>query len=100
MRATFSGAMPMPLSATSTLTVSRSEAAVRSVMRPPSGMASRAFEQQVGEDLLELAGVAVDGRQVVGVLARDLDAALAQLRLQQLQRVVEDAVRDSRRRTR
>src|ERR1043165_6166130 len=53
--------------------------AQRDVAAAGDGVAG--VQEKVGEDLLELAGVAVDARQIFRVLAAQLDAAVAELRL-------------------
>jgi hypothetical protein len=54
-------------------------------------------EDQVHQHLLQLGRVAGRERQAVGVVTHDLDLGVAQLRLEQLDRVVKDAVQINRR---
>src|SRR6266404_3520165 len=49
-------------------------------------------EDQVGKYLLQLNGVAMNLREVLCIIAHDLDIAAPQLRLEQLQRVVQHTV--------
>ena len=49
-------------------------------------------QNQIRKDLLQLDRVAVHLGQLVSIVAHDFDLAAAQLRLEQLQRVVEDPV--------
>ena len=89
--ATFSGAMPMPVSATSTISEWSSAGTVESVIDPPVGNRIARIEHQVREHLLQLAGVAENLRRIRIVVANDFDLTAAQLRLEQLQRVVQHA---------
>ena len=55
-------------------------------------MASLAFKQQIEKDLLQLAGVAVDGGQILGQLEIDDDLRGLELVLEQRKRVADDLV--------
>ncbi len=73
MRFRCSGAMPEPESATTASTWPLTSVATR--RRAAAGHGVFGVEQQVEKDLLQLAGVAVDGRQLLGQVEIDVESA-------------------------
>ncbi len=91
MRLRCSGAMPDPESETTASTCPLTSVATR--RRPPPGIDFLGIEQQVEKDLLQLAGVAVNGGQIVrSVPVSTIDLRGLELMLEQRKRIANDLV--------